>query len=76
MEEMKKNQTENENMPAPKSLKKVNKSITVMTVIGLVCFIISWLLGYHSRIGQLAAFMGCGLIVISTIMIAKNRVQK
>jgi len=76
MEDNKKNQIENENMPTPKSLKKMNKTMTVMTVIGLVCFIISWLLGEHSRIGQLAAFMGCGLVVISTIMIAKNRIQK
>ena len=34
---MKKNQTENENMPAPKSLKKVNKN-TIVTVRYLCSF--------------------------------------
>ena len=76
MEEIKKNQAENENMPTPKSLKKMNKTMKVMLVIAVVCFIIYLIFGSHTAIGTIAAFIEIGLIVIVCVMRANNRIQK
>lgn len=76
MEEMKKNQTENENMPAPKSLKKVNKNTIVMAVLVLILLFISDIFGTHTPIGSIAVIVAFILAIIAVVLKVKNRIQK
>ena len=68
MEEMKKNQAENENMPAPKSLKKVNSLSVILLIVALICFILFR--------GVIPVIIGWVLLIVAFVINKKYRVNK
>lgn len=76
MENNKKNQVENENIPAPKSLKKINKKTKILGIMIIVLFIISKIFGFQTAIGSIAAIIEIILAVIFVVANIKNRASK